>query len=72
MLQLLNGKDIKLIFDCGVNDFFYDANKRLHLAMLEKNISHDYTERPGAHDWKYWTNAIQYQMLFFDNYFKSN
>jgi S-formylglutathione hydrolase FrmB len=72
MLQLLNGKDVKLTFDCGVNDFFYDANKRLHLAMIEKKIPHDYTERPGAHDWNYWTNAIKYQLLFFDNYFKSN
>jgi S-formylglutathione hydrolase FrmB len=72
MLYLLNGRDLKLTFDCGVNDFFYDANKRLHLAMLEKNIPHDYTERPGEHNWSYWTNAIKYQLVFFDNYFKSN
>lgn len=72
MLYLLNGKDLKLIFDCGTSDFFYDANRRLHLAMIEKNIPHDYTERPGEHNWNYWENAIKYQLTFFDTYFKSN
>lgn len=72
MLDLLKGQDLKIIFDCGTDDFFYDANRRLHLAMLEKKIPHDYTERPGAHDWNYWTNAIKYQLLFFDSFFKNN
>lgn len=72
MLYLLNGKDLKLIFDCGTTDFFYDVNKRLHLAMLEKNIPHDYIERPGEHNWDYWRNAIKYQLTFFDTYFKQN
>lgn len=62
---------LKLIFDCGIDDFFYDVNKRLHEKLLERNIPHDYIERPGKHNWAYWENAIAYQLLFFDKYFRS-
>ncbi|HID39794.1 MAG TPA: esterase family protein, partial [Calditrichaeota bacterium] len=61
MLYLLNGKSLKIIFDCGVDDFFYKANKRLHQEMVYRNIPHEYIERPGKHDWNYWRNSIKYQ-----------
>jgi S-formylglutathione hydrolase FrmB len=60
----------KIIFDCGVDDFFYNDNKALHTKMLQLKIAHDYIERPGKHNWNYWSNAVQYQLLFFSNYFK--
>jgi len=72
LVHLLDGKNLKLIFDCGVDDFFYDANKRMHQKLIERNIPHDYTERPGKHNWEYWTNSIKYQLLFFEGFFKSN
>ncbi|MFT6066041.1 MAG: S-formylglutathione hydrolase FrmB, partial [Polaribacter sp.] len=61
LVYLLDQKNLKLIFDCGVDDFFYDANKRLHKKMLERKIPHDYIERPGKHNIEYWTNSIKYQ-----------
>ena len=61
-----------LIFDCGIDDFFYDANRRLHEKLIERNIPHDYIERPGNHTWEYWTNSIKYQLLFFRDYFDSH
>lgn len=69
LVYLLNGKNLKILFDCGVDDFFYDANVRLHSKLLERNIPHDYIERPGGHTNKYWKNAIKYQMVFFDGFF---
>ncbi len=69
LLYLLNGKSLKLLFDCGTDDFFYDANIRVHQKMLERNIPHDFISRPGAHEWPYWVNAIKYQLLFFGNFF---
>ena len=60
---------VAIIFDCGVDDFFYETNKALHQKMLQLKIPHDYTERPGGHTWPYWKNSIQYQLLFFRNYF---
>ncbi|MCI2227695.1 esterase family protein [Polaribacter sp. MSW13] len=71
MVYLLEKDSLKLIFDCGINDFFYDANKRLHKKLIERNIPHDFIERPGAHNWEYWSNSIKYQLLFFNDYFKS-
>lgn len=72
MVHLLNKKDLKLIIDCGVDDFFYDANKRFHKKLVERNIPHDYIERPGKHNWNYWQNSIKYQLLYFHNIFSKN
>ncbi|WP_339923694.1 alpha/beta hydrolase family protein [uncultured Cyclobacterium sp.] len=69
MVHLLKGDDLKLLFDCGIDDFFYDANKRLHAKLVERNIPHNYTERPGGHSWDYWANSIKYHLLFFADYF---
>ena len=60
-----------IIFDCGVNDIFIKINRDFHSKMLELQIPHDYTERPGIHNWDYWNNSIDYQMLFFSECFKS-
>jgi S-formylglutathione hydrolase FrmB len=69
MVETLKNKELNLIIDCGVSDFFYQINSGLHRRLLTLNIDHDYIERPGAHNWEYWTNSIEYQLLFFDNYF---
>lgn len=48
---------------------FYQVNERLHEEMLYRHIKHDYITRPGGHDDAYWNNSINYQILFFANYF---
>lgn len=60
---------VAIILDCGINDPFYKDNVQLHEKMLALKIPHDYTERPGKHNWDYWRNSIQYHLLFFKNYF---
>jgi S-formylglutathione hydrolase FrmB len=65
---LKNG-DLALTFDCGVDDFFLPVNRELHKKLLELKIDHDYTERPGAHNSTYWSNSIDYQLIFFWKYF---
>lgn len=60
---------VAIIIDCGTEDFFYPYNKALHEKLLRLKVPHEYTERPGKHDWKYWANAIGFQLLFFRNYF---
>jgi S-formylglutathione hydrolase FrmB len=72
LLYLLNGKDMKLLIDCGNSDFFCDANRRLHQKMLERNIPHTYTERPGGHELDYWKETIKYQLFFFNEFFTTN
>jgi S-formylglutathione hydrolase FrmB len=71
MLHLLKPNSLALIIDCGTEDFFYKVNENLHEQLLYRNIPHDYITRPGAHNWNYWTNSIQYQLLFMNNYFKT-
>lgn len=69
-LHLLTPNSMRIIIDCGVDDFFYEVNEKLHQELLYRNIPHDYISRPGVHNWEYWNNAIKYQVLFFSNYFK--
>ncbi len=70
VIQHYSGKDsLAIIMDCGTDDFFSKSNKELHEQLVKLNIPHDYTERPGNHNWDYWRNSIQYQLLFFHNYF---
>lgn len=71
MLYLLTAKSLSLIIDCGTEDFFYEVNKKLHEQLLYRNIPHDYIARPGSHNWNYWANAIQYQMLFMHRFFET-
>lgn len=68
-LHLLTPNNLAIIIDCGTGDFFYNVNQKLHEKLLERNINHDYITRPGVHNFEYWGNAIQYQMLFFNNFF---
>jgi S-formylglutathione hydrolase FrmB len=60
---------LRIIFDCGTEDFFYADNHYLHEKMVKLKIPHDYIERPGQHNWAYWSNAVKYQLMFFSDYF---
>ncbi len=72
LVYLLDGRQLKLVFDCGVDDSFYGVNQRLHQKLVERNIPHDYTERPGGHTWEYWTNSVKYHLLYFNDFFGNN
>jgi S-formylglutathione hydrolase FrmB len=56
---------IALTIDCGVSDYFVQSNRALHDKLVALGVPHDYAERPGGHDWSYWSNSIRYQVLFF-------
>ncbi|MGY3211133.1 alpha/beta hydrolase [Mucilaginibacter sp. HD30] len=71
-LHLLTPNSLAIIFDCGTEDFFYKVNTELHDKMVERNIAHDFIVRPGAHDWRYWSNAVNYELLYFSTFFKKN
>jgi S-formylglutathione hydrolase FrmB len=63
---------LKLIFDCGVDDFLIEPNQALHRLLLANKTPHEYTERPGGHTWEYWANALPYQVLFMHKVLKEN
>ncbi|HZH99620.1 MAG TPA: alpha/beta hydrolase family protein, partial [Flavisolibacter sp.] len=63
---------VSIIIDCGTEDFVIEMSRLTHQKMLQLKIPHDYIERPGKHDWNYWATAIQYQLIYFRNYFDRN
>lgn len=69
-LDKIRPGELSIIIDCGTDDFFYSINENLHRALLERKIPHDYISRPGAHNARYWRNAILYHLLFFAEHFK--
>lgn len=71
MTNLLKKDSLAIIFDCGSSDFFYKVNCEFHQKLLDQNIPHDFISHPGGHNWEYWANALQYQMVFFNSFFKT-
>ena len=66
----MKANGIALILDIGVDDFLINTNRQLHTMLLENGTPHDYTERPGAHTWNYWTEALPYHLLYFSKHLK--
>lgn len=66
-IEKLNDGDLKLIIDCGSEDFFFEVNNNFHKKLMKLGIDHDYIVRPGEHNLEYWNNSIEYQLLFFKN-----
>lgn len=69
-LHKIEPNTLKIIIDCGFEDFFFEVNEKLHKELLYMQIEHDYITRPGKHNHDYWRNAIDYQLLFFSKFFK--
>lgn len=68
-IPALKANGQKIIFDCGVDDFFAGVNNELHRRLVDEKIPHDFTSRPGAHSWNYWRNSILYHLTFFNEVF---
>lgn len=62
--------ELNIIIDCGTDDVFTAVNDNLHQELRKHKIPHDYTSRPGGHNWPYWNNSIYYHLLFFHNAFR--
>jgi S-formylglutathione hydrolase FrmB len=71
-VNTLKNDQLAIIIDCGVDDFFIDVNRSLHQRLLELKINHEYTERPGGHTSTYWTENIDFQILFFKKFFSKS
>jgi S-formylglutathione hydrolase FrmB len=69
-IDALSNGDLAIYFDCGISDFCFKLNEALNQALVAKGIDHEYTVRPGEHNNAYWRNSIDYQILFFDKFFK--
>lgn len=50
-------------FDCGTEDPLIGPNRRLHRRLSD--VSHEWSEHPGGHDWSYWTARLPATLRFF-------
>jgi len=41
-------------FDCGLDDYQGDTNRRLHAHFNSLDVPNSYEEFPGGHTWDYW------------------
>lgn len=72
MADKMKSNGLKLIIDCGVDDFLLEPNRELHHRLVYNHTPHDYTEHPGGHSWDYWQNSLPYHVLFFHKILKAN
>lgn len=69
LVPLIGNGDLGIVFDCGYDDFFFGVNNDFHAELLRRGIMHDFYVRPGGHTAAYWGNAIDFQIVFFRNFF---
>ena len=58
-----------LYFDCGEQDFFFDANCMLDQRLTERGIPHRFETRTGEHNYDFWRVSLRLHMDFFAEYF---
>ncbi|MGI9550510.1 MAG: alpha/beta hydrolase [Aurantibacter sp.] len=51
-------KSVRWYIDCGDDDFLYEGNSLVHIAMTKKEIPHEYRVREGRHSWTYWRESL--------------
>jgi enterochelin esterase-like enzyme len=49
---------VRWYIDCGDDDFLFEGNSLVHIAMRKKEIPHEYRVRDGVHSWTYWRAAL--------------
>src|SRR4030095_14232900 len=62
-------KRVRYWIDCGDDDFLTTGNARLHVALSEKGVPHEYRVRDGAHNWTYWRTGITDALQFIGDSF---
>jgi enterochelin esterase-like enzyme len=62
-------KATRWYIDCGDDDFLYEGNSMLHIAMRKKGVEHEYRNRDGGHTWTYWRTALPTVLQFVSDSF---
>lgn len=62
-------KSVRWFIDCGDDDFLYEGNSLVHIAMRKKEIPHEFRIRDGAHNWTYWRASLPVVLSFVSDAF---
>jgi S-formylglutathione hydrolase FrmB len=55
---------LDLAFDCGTDDPLLAANRAFHAHLDRLGVAHGYVERPGGHEWGYWSARLADHLRF--------
>jgi enterochelin esterase-like enzyme len=62
-------KSVRWYIDCGDDDFLYEGNSLVHIAMRKKEIPHEFRIRDGVHSWTYWRESLPEVLSFISERF---
>ena len=62
-------KMVRWYIDCGDDDFLYEGNSLVHIAMRKQEIPHEFRVRDGAHNWTYWRESLPEVLSFVSDAF---
>lgn len=63
---------VRWYIDCGDDDFLFEGNSLVHIAMRKKEIPHEFRIRDGGHSWSYWRTALPVVLEFISGSFHQN
>ncbi len=63
---------VRWYIDCGDDDFLFEGNSLVHIAMRKKEIPHEFRIRDGGHSWNYWRTALPVVLEFISASFHQN
>lgn len=67
IIEKKNGAELNKVrywIDCGDDDFLFNGNSLLHIALRRKLVKHEYRVRDGGHTWEYWRTGITDALKF--------
>ena len=56
--EISRNERVRWFIDCGDDDFLYEGNSLVHIAMRKKEIPHEFRIRDGGHSWTYWRASL--------------
>jgi len=60
---------VRWYIDCGDDDFLYEGNALIHIAMRKREIPHEFRVRDGGHTWTYWRDSLPTVLAFISQAF---
>jgi enterochelin esterase-like enzyme len=57
-------KSVSWYIDCGDDDFLFEGNSLVHIALKKRDIPHEFRIRDGAHNWTYWRESLPEVLKF--------
>ncbi len=62
-------KSVRWFIDCGDDDFLYEGNSLVHIALRKKKVPHEFRIRDGHHSWTYWRESLPVVLAFVSDAF---